>query len=213
MKKDGIKPNPNKVFPVPGFKTVTYVKPTVKSSNVEVGDFTYFSDVFFERHITHKYEYYPDKLIIGKFCQIASGVNFVMSGANHQMNAVTTFPFYIMEGWDQPVPPLSEMPLKGNTVVGNDVWIGQKVTIMPGVKIGDGAIIGMNSVVASDVPPYTIVAGNPARIIRQRFDNELIDLLLSFKWWDKEIEEINELIPILTCSDLKKVKEEIIKRM
>ena len=213
MKKDGIKPNPNKVFPVPGFKTVTYVKPTVKSSNVEVGDFTYFSDVFFERHITHKYEYYPDKLIIGKFCQIASGVNFVMSGANHQMNAVTTFPFYIMEGWDQSVPPLSEMPLKGNTVVGNDVWIGQKVTIMPGVKIGDGAIIGMNSVVASDVPPYTIVAGNPARIIRQRFDNELIDLLLRFKWWDKEIEEINELIPILTCSDLKKVKEEIIKRM
>lgn len=213
MKKDGIKPNPNKVFPVPGFKTVTYVKPTVKSSNVEVGDFTYFSDVFFERHITHKYEYYPDKLIIGKFCQIASGVNFVMSGANHQMNAVTTFPFYIMEGWDQAVPPLSEMPLKGNTVVGNDVWIGQNVTIMPGVKIGDGAIIGMNSVVASDVPPYTIVAGNPARIIRQRFDNELIDLLLRFKWWDKEIEEINELIPILTCSDLKKVKEEIIKRM
>ncbi len=213
MKKDGIKPNPNKVFPVPGFKTVTYVKPTVKSSNVEVGDFTYFSDVFFERHITHKYEYYPDKLIIGKFCQIASGVNFVMSGANHQMNAVTTFPFYIMEGWDQSVPPLSEMPLKGNTVVGNDVWIGQNVTIMPGVKIGDGAIIGMNSVVASDVPPYTIVAGNPARIIRQRFDNELIDLLLRFKWWDKEIEEINELIPILTCSDLKKVKEEIIKRM
>lgn len=213
MKKDGIKPNPNKVFPVPGFKTVTYVKPTVKSSNVEVGDFTYFSDVFFERHITHKYEYYPDKLIIGKFCQIASGVNFVMSGANHQMNAVTTFPFYIMEGWDQSVPPLSEMPLKGNTVVGNDVWIGQNVTIMPGVKIGDGAIIGMNSVVASDVPPYTIVAGNPARIIRQRFDNELIDLLLRFKWWDKEIEEINKLIPILTCSDLKKVKEEIIKRM
>ena len=213
MKKDGIKPNPNKVFPVPGFKTVTYVKPTVKSSNVEVGDFTYFSDVFFERHITHKYEYYPDKLIIGKFCQIASGVNFVMSGANHQMNAVTTFPFYIMEGWDQSVPPLSEMPLKGNTVVGNDVWIGQNVTIMPGVKIGDGAIIGMNSLVASDVPPYTIVAGNPARIIRQRFDNELIDLLLRFKWWDKEIEEINELIPILTCSDLKKVKEEIIKRM
>ena len=209
MKKDGIKPNPDKVFPVPGFKTVTYVKPTITNSNIEVGDFTYFSDVFFERHVTHKYEYYPDKLIIGKFCQIASGVNFVMSGANHQMNAVTTFPFYIFEGWEQNVPPLTEMPLKGNTVVGNDVWIGQNVTIMPGVKIGDGAIIGMNSVVASNVEPYTIVAGNPAKKIRKRFDNELIDLLLRFKWWDKSIDEINSLIPILSCSDLEKVKQEL----
>lgn len=209
--KNGIKPNPNKVFPVPGFKTVTYVKPTVTNPNIIVGDFTYFSDVFFERHVTHRYEYYPDKLIIGKFCQIASGVNFVMSGANHQMNAVTTFPFYIMEGWDQSVPPLEEMPLKGDTVIGNDVWIGQNVTILPGVHIGDGAIIGMNSVVASNVEPYTIVAGNPARVIRKRFDNELIDLLLCLKWWDKDIEEINNLIPLLTNSNLEYVKGEIKK--
>ena len=209
--KNGKKPNPNVVFPVPGFKTVTYVKPTIKNQNIEVGDFTYFSDVFLEKHVTHKYEYYPEKLIIGKFCQIGAGVNFVMNGANHQMNAVTTFPFYILEGWDQPVPPLSEMPLNGNTVIGNDVWIGQNVTIMPGVQIGDGAIIGMNSVVASNVAPYTIVAGNPAKEIRKRFDNELIDLLLKVKWWDKEVDEINKLIPILTCSDLEKVKEELKK--
>jgi len=207
--KNGIKPNPDKVFPVPGFKTVTYVKPTITNPNIIVGDFTYFSDVFFERHVTHRYDYYPEKLIIGKFCQIASGVNFVMNGANHQMNAVTTFPFYILEGWEQPVPPLSEMPLKGDTVVGNDVWIGQNSTIMPGVKIGDGAIIGMNSVVASDVEPYTIVAGNPAKKIRQRFDNELIALLLRFKWWDKSIDEINSLIPILTSSDVEAVKQKI----
>ena len=207
--KNGIKPNPDKVFPVPGFKTVTYVKPTITNPNIIVGDFTYFSDVFFERHVTHRYEYYPEKLIIGKFCQIASGVNFVMNGANHQMNAVTTFPLYILEGWEQPVPPLSEMPLKGDTVVGNDVWIGQNSTIMPGVKIGDGAIIGMNSVVASDVEPYTIVAGNPAKKIRQRFDNELIALLLRFKWWDKSIDEINSLIPILTSSDVEAVKQKI----
>ena len=134
-----------------------------------------------------------------------------MSGANHQMNAVTTFPFYIMEGWDQSVPPLEEMPLKGDTVVGNDVWIGQNVTILPGVHIGDGAIIGMNSVVASNVEPYTIVAGNPARVIRKRFDNELIALLLQLKWWDKDIEEINSLIPILTNSNLEYVKGEIKK--
>lgn len=207
--KNGIKPNPNKVFPVPGFKTVTYVKPTITNPNIIVGDFTYFSDVFFEKHVLHRYDYYQDKLIIGKFCQIAKGVNFVMNGVNHQMNAVTTFPFYILEGWDQNVPPLSEMPQKGDTIIGNDVWIGENATILPGVHVGDGAIIGMNSVVGSDVPPYTIVAGNPARKIRQRFDNELIDLLLRLKWWDKDIEEINSLIPILTCSDLEKVKNEI----
>ena len=211
--KNGVKPNPNKVFPVPGFKTVTYVKPTVKNPNIIGGDFTYFSDVFFERHVTHRYEYYPDKLIIGKFCQIAAGVNFVMSGANHQMNAVTTYPFYIMEGWDQPVPPLTEMPIKGDTIVGNDVWIGENATILPGVNIGDGAIIGMNSVVTKDVEPYTIVGGNPARVIRKRFDNELIALLLQLKWWDKSIEEINDLIPILTNGDLNFVKEEIKKML
>ena len=116
-----------------------------------------------------------------------------------------------MEGWDQSVPPLEEMPLKGDTVVGNDVWIGQNVTILPGVHIGDGAIIGMNSVVASDVEPYTIVAGNPARAIRKRFDNELIALLLQLKWWDKDIDEINSLIPILTNSNLEYVKGEIKK--
>lgn len=208
--KNGITPNPDNIFPVPECDTVTYVKPTIKNPNIIVGDFTYFSDVDFESHVTHHYDFYGDKLIIGKFCQIASGVNFVMNGANHQMNAVSTFPFYIFEGWEQELPPLSEMPLKGDTVVGNDVWIGQNSTILPGVNIGDGAIIGMNSVVGSDVSPYTIVAGNPARVIRKRFDDELIQLMLEFKWWDKSIEEINKLIPILSCSDLTKVKAEII---
>ena len=170
--KDGNSPNPDKVFPVHGIKTVTYVKPTVKNPNIIVGDFTYFSDKDFESHVMHHYDFNGDKLIIGKFCQIASGVSFIMNGANHQMNAVSTFPFYIMEGWNQEIPPLTEMPLKGDTVVGNDVWIGQNSTILPGVHIGDGAIIGLNSVVGGDVPPYTIVAGNPAKEIRKRFDDE-----------------------------------------
>ncbi|MBD5160322.1 MAG: CatB-related O-acetyltransferase [Ruminococcus sp.] len=207
--KNGITPNPDKIFPVPDCDTVTYVRPTIKNPDIIVGDFTYFSDVDFESHVTHHYGFYGDKLIIGKFCQIASGVEFVMNGANHQMNAVSTYPFYIMEGWEQSVPPLSEMPYKGDTVIGNDVWIGQNVTILSGVHIGDGAIIGMNSVVGSDVPPYTIVAGNPARTIRKRFDDELIKLMLEFRWWDKSIEEINSLIPVLSCSDLEKVKSYI----
>lgn len=207
--KDGIKPNPDRIFPVPNCDTVTYVKPTIKNPNIIVGDFTYFSDVDFESHVTHHYDFYGDRLIIGKFCQIASGVEFVMNGANHQMNAVSTYPFYIMEGWKQSIPPLSELTHKGDTVVGNDVWIGQNVTILSGVHIGDGAIIGLNSVVGSDVPPYTIVAGNPARAIRKRFDDELINLMLEFRWWDKSIEEINKLIPLLSCSNLEKVKSEI----
>lgn len=211
--KNGTSPDPNKIFPVPGFDTVTYVKPTIKNPNIIVGDFTYFSDIDFENHVTHHYDFYGDKLIIGKFCQIASGVNFVMNGANHQMNAVSTFPFYILEGWDQSVPDLSEMPLKGDTVVGNDVWIGQNATILPGVHIGDGAIIGMNSVVGTDISPYTIVAGNPVKEIRKRFDDELIQIMKKLQWWDLSIEEIEQLIPILSCSDLQKVKEALKKRV
>ncbi|MBR1486546.1 MAG: CatB-related O-acetyltransferase [Synergistaceae bacterium] len=208
-----IKPDPNKIFPLEGVNNLINVKPTVKNPNIIVGDFTYFADVDFEKHVTHHYDFIGDKLIIGKFCQIASGVNFIMNGANHQMNAVSTFPFYIFEGWEQEAPPLSEMPLKGDTIIENDVWIGQNSTIMPGVHIYDGAIIGLNSVVASDVPPYTIVAGNPAKEIRKRFDDELINLMLKFQWWNLSIEEINSLIPILTCSDLEKVKNFIKQRL
>lgn len=125
------------------------------------------------------------------------------------MNAVSTFPFYTLEGWNMNPPSSADLPLKGDTVIGNDVWIGQNATIMPGVHIGDGAIIGVNSTVASDVQPYSIVAGNPARFIRKRFDDELIELLERFAWWDKSIEEINSLIPILTSSDLKMVKRKL----
>ncbi len=211
--KNGISPNPNTVHPIPGYDKEIYVKPTIKNSNIIVGDFTYIADSEFESHVTHQYEWNGDKLIIGKFCQIAAGVEFVMNGANHQMNAVSTFPFYTLEGWDMEPPAASDMPLKGDTVIGNDVWIGQNAVILPGVHIGDGAIIGANSMVGSDVSPYTIVAGNPATEIRKRFDDELIQLLLDFKWWNKSVEEINQLIPLLTCGNLEKVKAEISERV
>lgn len=211
--KDGKMPNPNTIYPIVGYDREIYVKPTIKNPNIIVGDFTYIADSEFESHVTHLYDWNGDKLIIGKFCQIASGVEFVMNGANHQMNAVSTYPFYTLEGWDMEPPESSDLPLKGDTVIGNDVWIGQNAVILPGVHIGDGAIIGANSVVGSDVEPYTIVIGNPARVLRKRFDDELIDIMLRFKWWDKSIEEINELIPILTCSDTEKVKKEIKARL
>jgi acetyltransferase-like isoleucine patch superfamily enzyme/ribosomal protein S18 acetylase RimI-like enzyme len=137
----GLTPNPNNPLPVPGFD-VTYVKPTITRPNILVGDFTYYSGLDFESRVTHHYEFYGDRLIIGKFCQIAADVTFVMNGANHRMNAVSTFPFYILEHWKQDVPPLSELPVKGDTVIGNDVWIGQNATILPGVHIGNGTITG-----------------------------------------------------------------------
>lgn len=213
MMKDGKIPNPDTVYPIAGYKKEIYVKPTIKNPNITVGDFTYIADFEFESHVTHHYEWNGDRLIIGKFCQIAAGVEFVMNGANHMMNAVSTFPFYTLEGWDMNPPALSCLPLKGDTIIGNDVWIGQNAVILPGVHIGDGAIIGLNTVVGSNVPPYTIAAGNPAKEIRKRFDDELIQLILEFKWWDKSIEEINDLIPLLTCSDLEKVKAEIKNRL
>ena len=207
--KNGTRPDPNNIHPIAGYDKEIYVKPTIKNPNIIVGDFTYIADSEFESHVTNYYPWSRDKLIIGKFCQIAAGVEFVMNDANHQMNTVTTFPFYTLEGWEMNAPDPSEMPFKGDTVIGNDVWIGQNAVILPGVHIGDGAVIGANSVVGSNVAPYTIVIGNPARVLRKRFDEELTDLLLRFKWWDKSIDEIDRLIPILTCSDLVKVKEEL----
>ena len=127
-------PDPNVAYPVPGFP-VTYVKPTITRPNIIVGDFTYYSGENFESRVTHHYEFYGDKLIIGKFCQIAPEVEFIMNGANHKMNAASTFPFYILECWNQTQPPLSEMPMKGDTVIGNDVWIGQNAVILPGVLL------------------------------------------------------------------------------
>lgn len=204
---------PNTVHPIPGYDKEIYVKPAITNPNIIVGDFTYIADSEFESHVTHHYEWNGDKLIIGKFCQIAAGVEFVMNGANHQMNAVSTFPFYTLEGWEMEPPAASDMPLKGDTIIGNDVWIGQNAVILPGVHIGDGAIIGANSVVGSDIPPYAVAVGNPAREIRKRFDDELIQLLQEYKWWDKRIEEINHLIPLLTSSDLERVKTEISARL
>ena len=209
--KIGKTPNPEVIHPIAGYDKEIYVKPTIKNPNIIVGDFTYIADSDFESHVTHHYEWNNDKLIIGKFCQIASGVEFVMNGANHQMNAVSTFPFYTLEGWEQTPPTQNDLPIKGDTIIGNDVWIGQNATILPGVHIGDGAIIGANSVIGSDVDSYTIVVGNPARPIRKRFDEELIDIMEKLKWWDKSIEEINSLIPLLTSSDLDKVKKELSK--
>ena len=208
-------PDPNAVHPNENVPSVCYIKNVITRPNILVGDYTYYDDAGtggedFEAHVTHHYPIYGDRLVIGKFCQIAAGVEFIMNGANHQMNALTTYPFYIL-GWEQNPPDMADLPNKGDTVVGNDVWIGQNVTILPGVHIGDGAIIGACSVVARDVEAYTIAAGNPARMVRRRFDPELQALLEQLRWWDRPAEEIARLIPLLTCGDLDRVRREVKK--
>ena len=175
-------PDKNKAIPNENVPSVCFIKNVVTRPNIEIGDYTYYDDKNgaenFEAHVTHHYEFIGDKLIIGKFCQIASGIEFIMNGANHRMNSVTSYPFNIMGGgWEKVTPSLDDLPLKGDTVVGNDVWIGQNVTVMPGVHIGDGAVIAANSVVTGDIPAYHIAGGNPCRIIRKRFDDDLISYL------------------------------------
>ena len=204
-----MKPDPNAIHPIAGYEKEIYVKPAITNPNIVVGEFTYIADSEFENHVTNFYPWSRDRLIIGRFCQIGAGVEFVMNDANHQMNAVSTFPFYTLEGWDMEAPAPEEMPFKGDTVIGNDVWIGQNAVILPGAHIGDGAIIGANSVVGSDIEPYTIAAGNPAKPIRKRFDEEMVSLLLEWKWWDGSVDEINSLIPLLTNGDMDEVKQEI----
>ena len=164
--KDGKLPNPNMVHPITGYENEIYIKPTIKNPNIIVGDFSYIADSDFESHVTHLYDWNGDKLIIGKFCQIASGVEFMMNGANHQMNAISTFPFYTLEDWDMEPPAISDLPIKGDTIIGNDVWIGSHAMILGGVKVGDGAVIGAGAVVTKDVPANCIVAGNPAKVVR-----------------------------------------------
>lgn len=208
-------PDKDKAFPNPNIPSLCYIKNVVKDPRILIGDYTYYDDNTgadrFEEHVTHHYGFLGDRLIIGKFCAIAKGVEFVMNGANHRMNCATTYPFYIMGGdWGGMIAPVKDqLPYKGDTIVGNDVWIGQNVTIMPGVHIGNGAIIGANSTVSTHVPSYCVVAGNPARVVRQRFDKETIALLEKLCWWDKPIEEIDRLMPLLTMPDQQVLKAKL----
>ena len=203
----------NPIYPNSQFKTFCYIKSVVTNPNIIVGDYSYYENIdegpeSFEKHVTHHYDFMGDKLIIGKFCSIARGVEFVMNGANHMLDCLTAYPFEIIDEFKGLSRSFGERGNRGDTVIGNDVWIGQNATILPGVHIGDGAIIGANAVVAKDIPPYAIAVGNPAVIKKYRFEEETIKLLLELKWCDKDIEEIKKLIPLLT-SDLSESKEKL----
>lgn len=207
-------PHPNTLFPIKGVTRSVYLKNIIRNPQIIVGDYTYYDDpqdVYnFEKNVLYLFDFIGDKLVIGKFCQIATGVRFVMNGANHALGGVSTYPFKVFGGaWSK--APL-DVKNKGDTVVGNDVWIGNNATLMPGVTIGDGAIIGTNSLVTKNVAPYTIVGGNPARAIRKRFDEETTRFLLELKWWDWDAQKITDNIHLLTSHNTDALKKIYAKR-
>lgn len=200
-------PDPHTIHPLPGFPQVCFLKNIITQPNIEIGDFTYYDDPDgvenFEKNVLYHFPFIGDRLVIGKFCAIARGVKFIMNGANHQMNGISTFPFFIFgNGWETARPAENELPFKGDTIIGNDVWIGYDSLIMPGVQIGDGAIIAARSVVASDVPPYAIVGGNPARVVRERFDAESVRRLLAIAWWDRSTDWIGRHLNQIRGGDI-----------
>ncbi|MEU3494867.1 CatB-related O-acetyltransferase [Kitasatospora cineracea] len=180
--------DPTVLHPMPDQPRVVLLRPLVTSPLIEVGEFTYYDDpvdptAFERRNVL--YHYGPEKLVIGRFCALGEGVRFLMNGANHRMDGPSTFPFPIMGGsWADHFDLLTGLPGRGDTTVGNDVWLGYGAVVMPGVRIGHGAIVAAGSVVVDDVPDYGVVGGNPARLLRRRHGDADVDRLLALAWWD-----------------------------
>ena len=190
-------PDPQNPHPMEGHPRVGFLKPLVDNPHIEIGDYTYYDDPegpehFVAKCVLYHYPFIGDRVVIGRFCAIAAKVLFIMNGASHSMSGLSTYPFNIFgQGWEEGFDPEAWADaVRGDTVVGNDVWIGYEATIMPGVTIGDGAVIAAKSVVSRDVPPYAVVAGNPARVVRQRFDDETVDRLQAIGWWNWPVEKV-----------------------
>lgn len=203
-------PNPLNPFPLEHYKRLCFLKNIIKNTNIIVGDFTYYDDLEnpnnFEKNVLYHFDFIGDKLIIGKFCAIASDVKFIMNGAHHHLNYFTSYPFSIFgKAWEKAEP--SSWPYKGDTVIGNDVWIGYNAVIMPGVTVGDGAVIGAKAVVTKNIDSYTIVAGNPAQPIKKRFNDDVINLLLKLKWWDWDVAKITENLLVLSSNNFQALQQ------
>lgn len=203
-------PDPNETFPLENYKNLCFLKNIITNPNIIVGEYTYYDDFEnvenFEKNVKYHFDFIGDKLLIGKFCMIASDVVFIMNGANHLTKSISSYPFAIFgKDWSDAMAGRS-YPGKGDTRIGNDVWLGYRCTIMPGVTIGDGAIVASNSTVVKDVEPYSIVGGNPAKLIRKRFPETTIEALLDLKWWDWNIEKITDNIHHLTGGDIEHIE-------
>ena len=202
-------PSPDARHPMPGHPRVAFLKAVVDAPNVEVGDFSYYDDPdgpegFLERCVLYHFPFMGDRLVIGRYVAIAAGATFLMNGANHAMGGFSTYPFPIFGGdfaANAPAGLFDGLP-RGDTVIGNDVWIGHRATILPGVTVGDGAVVGAAAVVASDVPPYAVVAGNPARVVRMRFPEETVRRLLAVRWWDWPAERVAACLGAILGADI-----------
>jgi virginiamycin A acetyltransferase len=200
-------PDPNDPHPMRGFPQICYIRNTVDNPQIQVGEYSYYDDPEdsegFARNVLYLFPFIGDRLIIGRYCAIARGATFVMNGANHRMSGFSTYPFNIFgNGWERSTPLPEELPFKGDTVVGNDVWIGYQAMLMPGVRVGDGAIIAARSVVSADVPAYAIVGGNPARVLRMRFEPAQIERLLRIAWWDWDADKVSRNLELIVGADL-----------
>ena len=205
----------NKIYPRKGDTQTVYLNAVVKDPSIEVGDYTIYNDFIsdprqFERNnVLYHYPINHERLIIGKFCSIACGVKFLFNCANHTLKSLSTYTFplcyedweleksYVASAWDN----------KGDIVIGNDVWIGFEAVILAGVKIGDGAIIGTRAVVTKDVPPYSIVGGIPAKVIRKRYSPDIIEQLLSLRWWDWTKDRIKRNLPFIMAGNIENMTE------
>ncbi|MGF0114904.1 CatB-related O-acetyltransferase [Promicromonospora sp. Marseille-Q5078] len=189
-----VPPDPTELHPMPEHPRVVLLKPLVTSPLIDVGDFSYYDDpddptAFETRNVL--YHYGPERLVIGRYCALGTDTRFIMNGANHRMDGPSTFPFPTMGGaWAAHFDLITDLPGRGDTVVGNDVWFGHGATVMPGVRIGHGAIVAAGAVVTRDVPDYGIVGGNPARLLRTRYDAEDVARLLAVAWWDWPVEQV-----------------------
>jgi virginiamycin A acetyltransferase len=206
-------PKPEVKHPIMLHPRVGFLKPLVDAPNIEIGEYTYYDDPegpdrFVQKCVLHHYDFIGDRLIIGRFCAIAEGARFIMNGANHVLSGFSTYPFNIFgEGWEVGFDQESwRREVRGDTVVGNDVWIGMEAVIMPGIKIGDGAIVGGRSVVARDVPPYAVVAGNPATVVKMRFDPETVRRLLAIAWWNWPADKITRNLDAIRGRDLARLE-------
>ncbi|MFI0478521.1 MAG: CatB-related O-acetyltransferase [Candidatus Rhabdochlamydia sp.] len=205
-------PDPNLIYPIKNYNKLIFLKNFIKASNIIVGDYSYFDDRrhgpenFEEYNVLYNYDFSKVKLTIGKFCAIAAETRFIMTG-DHKLDAISTYPFPIFgPGWEYAFN-VYDLPVKGDIVVGNDVWFGYDSLIMNGVTIGSGVIIAAKAVVVKDVPAYSIVAGNPAKVVKMRFDDQTIDRLLKIAWWDWNIEKINQNLKLICNLEVDRLEE------
>ncbi len=202
-----------KIYPRSQGHSTVYLQNVVTDPSIVVGEYTTYDDFvrdprdFQKNNVLYHYPVNHERLSIGKFCSIACGARFLFNSANHALSSLSTYPFPIFfEEWGLSVDDVSRAwDNKGDIVVGNDVWIGYEAVILAGVTIGDGAIIGARAVVTGDVPPYTIVGGVPARPIRKRFSDDVIEALLELRWWDWRPERIAANLDAIQSGDIRRL--------